>query len=110
MAETRKLLEALLPEIRAVRESGDRGLRRLGEAVGELSGQVREHGVLLRQLRRSDEIQAGKIDKLRQEIARSKEKSSAGKWYAVAALAFAGALAAALTGDTGLLEKILSVL
>lgn len=110
MAETNKVLEVLLPEIRSVREAGERGLRELGEAVGELHGRLREQGALLRQLHRSDELQAGSIEKLRQEIARSKERPSASRWYAVAVLALVGALLAVLTGDTGLLERILAAL
>lgn len=109
MAESKRILEVLLPEIRAVREDGERGLREIREAISELSGDVREQGTLLRQLHRSDELQTGTITELKLELTRLKQKPSSGRLWLAAVVILAGVLAAT-TGDSDLLARILSIL
>lgn len=109
MAESKRILEVLLPEIRAVREDGERGLREIREAISELSGDVREQGTLLRQLHRSDELQTGNITELKLELTRLKQKPPPARLWFSAAVFLAGVLAA-LTGDSELVSRILSIL
>jgi hypothetical protein len=86
MSDKRDLLEIVLREIRAVRDSADQRFGGIERTLGELRGELSAQKTLLQELRSSHEDQTGEISRLQLERVRQpapspSEEAAAAPWY-----------------------------